>query len=217
MADIEVDLYGEKVSLPEETAKKLIAKRDEDKQSRRDYDKRIGAIEAEKKAAEEARAKAEADKLAMEAMNDGQVEKAKEILTKAHREREERLAGKYRDKSLAALLGSHPKLIKSAIADVTDQLAVKTKYDPDQDTLVVLDAAGQPLKDDSGKPIPVDTWVNGWLDKRPHYLSDTTPTGSGAKGGKAAGAKEISVSAFEAMSPTDRAKHFADGGTLAQS
>lgn len=206
--DVDVPGVG-KVTLPKDQATKLIAARDSEKASRRDLELRLGAIEAEKSAAEAARVKAENDRQAADHAKKGEMDKAAELLTKGHREREAKIAANLRDKALKAALATRPNVAPTAIDDIADQLRARSAYDVDADAVVVLDAAGQPLKDESGKPVPVDTWLDGWLEKRPHYRLDGTPKGSGAAGGTkgAAGTSTISASSLDAMTPLEKAKY----------
>ncbi len=94
----------------------------------------------------------------------------------------------------------------------------RTAYDFDTDAVVVLGDDGKPMVAD-GKPVQADAWLAGWLEKRPHYLLDRTPAGSGgnAKGGKAG--STMTGEAWEAMNnnPETHAKAVAflrDGGSL---
>lgn len=212
---IEVDLYGQKVALPKDQGEALIKARDADKARRRELDEKTGKLEAEKSAAEQARAKAEEEKSALAAMKAGEVEKAKEILTAQARERETRLSQKYLTKHLTAALAQRQDLVATAVDDIVDRLTRSTKYDLDSDSIVVLDEVGQPLKDESGKPVQVDSWLGKWLEKRPHYLRDKTPAGSGAAGGKPANGKSITKAQFEQMQPREAAVFFQQGGAIA--
>lgn len=208
---VEVDVPGGvKLKLPKDTAAKVIAGRDADKQARRELEIRVGAIEAEKNAADAARVKAETEKAALEHTKKGEFDKATELLTKTHRDREAKIAAQLRDKALRAAVATAKNVAPTAIDDICDQLRARSSYDFDADAVVVLDAAGQPLKDDSGKPVQVDAWLGSFLEKRPHFLLDGTPKGTGADGGpkKTPSAKVITEKQVEAMSPMDRAKFF---------
>lgn len=211
---LEVDLHGLKFTLPKADAQRLIAARDADKAARRTIDEELGRTRTEKEAAEAAKVKAETEKAALEHTKKGEFEKATEVLTKAHREREAKIAAQLRDKALKAAVAALPKIVPAAIDDIVDQLRGRSRYDFDADAVVVTDAAGQPLMDsESGKPAQVDTWLAAWIAKRPHYLLDGTPAGSGAGGGSGKGTGRTATAAqVEAMQPRERAVFFAEGG-----
>jgi len=211
---IEVDIAGAKVSLPKDVAEKVILWRDTEKAARRDLLEKSGKLEADLSAKEAARIKSEEDKLAMEAAKKGEIEQVRAIMSRESKDREAKLAQKYLAKHLLAAVSSRKDVADTATDDIVDQLKQRSKYDFDSDAVVVLDEAGQPIKDEAGKLIQVDAWLGRWLEKKPHYLRDRTPVGSGAQGGKAASGKAISTAAFEAMPPREAAKFFADGGTL---
>jgi hypothetical protein len=207
--DVDVPGVG-KLTLPKEQATKMIAARDAEKAERRVLSERMGAIEAEKAAAETARAKAENDRQAAEHAKKGELDKATELLTKGHREREAKIAGQLRDKALDAAVRAVARVVPAAVPDICDQLRARSRYDFDADAVVVLDAAGQPLKDEAGKPVPVDTWLGSWIEKRPHYLLDGTAAGTGAEGGSKTKptAKAITEKQLGSMNPMERAKFF---------
>lgn len=182
--DIEVDLFGGvKIKLPEDEAKKVIAARDANKDELRKINEQLGALTQEKTAAEQKAAQAERDKAAAEAMKAGDITALKEIHTSELKAKEAKISGKLRDKALQALIGGNKLIVPGAVEDITEQLRARTAYNFDSDSLTVLDAAGQPLKDGSGNPLGADAFVGSWLEKRPHYLLDGTPPGSGAEGG----------------------------------
>jgi hypothetical protein len=196
---MEVDLEGVKITLPKEQAQQVIARRQAAKDETRKTADRLSALEAERKAADERAAAAETAKQAAEALRTGDIKRLEELNTGKLREERERLSLKLRDKHLTAALASNPKVVPQAVADATSLLRGQTTYDFDSDALIVLDATGQPLKDTSGKPIQVDTWLSGWLDQRPHFLADRTPPASGGKTGTPpAGAKTITSDEYTA-------------------
>ncbi len=179
---IEVDVYGIKVPLPKEQADKVIAQRDAEKVSRRELAEKVGKSEADKAAAESAKLKAEEDKTILELASKKETEQIRALAAKDITEKMGRVSIKLRDKHLAATLATNKSLVSTAIPDVVEALKTRIAYDLESDAIVVLDAAGQPAKDDAGKPVQVDAWISEWIGKRPHYLLDKTPAGSGASG-----------------------------------
>ncbi len=212
---IEVDIHGVKVTLPRSDAEKIISGRDADKGKVREYNEKLGKLEADAAAAIAKAAKAEEDKAAAEHMKKGELDQARALLTKEYKDREAKLSSKARDKHLAALVASNDKIIKSAIPDIVEAMRGRTQYNFDTETVVVLDVAGQPQKDGDGNPMSVDSFISGWLEKRPHYLLDKLPTGTGGQGDKKqTSGKVITQSVFDSMEPRDRAAFFKDGGKV---
>lgn len=217
-ATMEVDIDGLKVTLPKDQAEQLIAKRQATKDEQRKLNERLGALEAEKRTAEEKAAAAQREKEAAEALKAGDIKKLEEIHTSKLSAERAKLGAKLRDKGLAAVVAKAPKVVPSAVDDITEQLRARTQYDFDSDSVIVLNAAGQPQTDDSGKPVTLDSFIGSWLEKRPHYLLDSTPSGSGAAGGgkPPAAGKVITSAQFEALTPMEQAKHLAGGGGIAK-
>lgn len=207
---VAVDIHGVKVELSKADADKLIAGRDADKLRAREYQEKLGKLEADTQAAMAKAAKSEEDRLALEAAKKGEMDQVRALMTKEHREREAKLSAKARDKHLAALVAGNANIAKTAVADIVDQLRTRTQYNFDTESVTVIDEAGQPLKSQDGKPVEVDAFLGTWLENRPHYLLDKTPKGSGGEGAKGSqGSKTVSAAALEAMAPLERAKFLA--------
>lgn len=202
METIEVDIDGLKLTLPKDQGEALIAKRQASKDELRKANERAGSFEAEKRTAEDKAAAAHREKEAAEALKAGDIKKLEEIHTSKLTAERAKLGAKLRDKGLAAIVAKAPKVVPTAVDDITEQLRGRTQYDFESDSLIVLDAAGQPQKDDSGKPMTLDSFIGSWLEKRPHYLLDSTPSGSGAQGGgkPPKGGSTITSSEYDAAS-----------------
>ena len=102
-----------------------------------------------------------------------------------------------------------------AAALIAGSLAASCRYDYDNETLVVTDAAGKPRVDANGKPMSAEALVSEFIDSRPFLRKATTPSGSGAEG--SAGnktEKSMLKSDWENMTPKEKAAHFDVGGTL---
>lgn len=182
---MEVDLPGGvKAKLPKAEALKVIAGRDTAKEELRKANERLGALDAEKTAAEQKAAQAERDKAAAEAAKTGDMAKVKELHNAELVAERNKHATKLRDKALQSAIAGNAKIFPAAVADIVEQLRGRFAYDFDSDSILVCDAAGQPVKDNAGKTQNVDAFLEPWLAQRPHYLVDSTPSGSGAaKGG----------------------------------
>ncbi len=206
---VEVDIAGGvKIKLPKADAEKAIAARDAAKTALREAQERAGKHEADRNAADAARLKAEEDRAAAEHAKKGEIDQLRTLLTKGATEREAKISSTLRDKALIAAVRGVDRIVPGAVEDIVDQLRGRSRYDIDSDAVVVLDSAGQPLKDTSGKPVAVDAYIGEWLGKRPHYLLDGTPQGTGGEGGKKPVVGKIMTEAQAAgMSPLELAKH----------
>ncbi len=211
---IEVDVHGIKIPLPKDQAEKLILARDADKASRRELADNLGKLTADKTAAEQARAKAEEDKQILEHAGKKEVEQIRALASKESADRMAKISAKLRDKHLAASLAAHHGIVSAAIPDIHDQLKNRLQYDAESDAVVVLDGAGQPQKDEAGKPVQVDTWIGDWLAKRPHYLLDKTAQGNGGTAVKTTTGKTVPAATFEAMTTREKALFCEAGGGI---
>lgn len=215
METIEVDIAGTKVSLPKDVGEKVINWRDQEKAAKRELSEKAGKLEADLQAKEAARVKAEEDKLALEAAKKGEIDQVRALMSRQEREKLDKLGQKYLAKHLLAAVAARKDVADTATDDIVDQLKQRSKYDFDSDSVVIVRPDGSPDVDESGKPVQVDAWLGKWLEKKPHFLRDRTPVGSGAQGGKAATGKTITAESFRTMRPSEAAKFFQDGGTVA--
>lgn len=212
--EIEVDLYGEKVKVSKERADKIIAGRQASKNEVSELTRRLGSLEAEKSAAEQARAKAENDAAHAAAIKAGEIDKAREIAAKGANDKLSKLSSKYRDQALENQLRNLDGVVKEAIPDIVAQLRGSCNFNLDSESLEVMDAAGKPLLGDDGKPLSADAHLAKFLEKRPYYRLASQAPGSGASGaGKttAVGAT-MTAAQIDSMSPLQKAVFFKDGG-----
>lgn len=188
---MDVDLPGgNKATLPKDLALKVIAARDTDKKTLRDMSEELGALKAAKDAETAKAAKAEQDRLAIEHAKKGEVDQVRELLTKENKATVDKLAAKYRDVHLEALVARSPKLLKLAtdaeqqqlVRDVVAQLRSSCLFNLEQDTLQVIGADGRPALASDGKPKSADAYLEEYLDARSHLRVPTTSSGSGAAG-----------------------------------
>ncbi len=211
---VEVDVHGIKIPLPKAQAEKLILARDADKASRRELADNLGKLTADKTAAEAARAKAEEDKQILEHAGKKEIEQIRALASKDYADRMAKVSAKLRDKHIAAKLAAHHGIVTSAIPDIQDQIKHHLQYDAESDAVVVLDGAGQPLKDEAGKPQQADAWMDSWLAKRPHYLLDKTAQGNGGTAVKTTTGKTVPAATFEAMTTREKALFCEAGGGI---
>lgn len=175
---VEVDLPAGKVKVDKATAEILIKSRDTLKEDSRKAAERLGALEAEKKAAadaaEDARRTAEIEKAAKA----GEIQKIKDLMG----EREARLAAKMRDRSLESVIAKSGKVIPEAVADIAQQLRASCRFDLESETLLAVGADGKPLTGSDGKALGVDALVADFVANRPWFKPATQTPGSGAAG-----------------------------------
>lgn len=225
-----VDIFGAKVELPDDQAKAVIAGRDADKEERRKLAERIGAIEAEKQAAEAAQKKAVEDAKMADLTKKGEFDKVLELKEKAAQERiaaagarVSQLADKFRDQAIRAYIATNPKVAavadpatRAAMVDLyVAQLKPSCHFDIEKDSLQVLADGGAVALNSEGKPKQADAWVSEILDASPLLKPPPSP-GSGAGGsGKSEGAKpQVAQVDFDKKAPLDQAKFLEAGGVI---
>lgn len=193
---VEVDLPAGKVKVDKATAEILIKSRDTLKDDARKTAEKLGAMEAEKKAAADAAAEAQRNAEIEKAAKAGEIEKIKALMG----EREGKLAAKMRDRSLEAAIAKGGKVIPEAVADIAQQLRGSCRFDLDTETLQAVGADGKPLTGSDGKPLSVDALVESFVSARPWFKPATQTPGSGAAGSPAtpAGVETMSEAEYNA-------------------
>lgn len=188
MADVEIILQGGvKVKVPEDQAALYTEARQKDKQEREQLGLAVTAAKAEKEAEAAKLLKAEQDKQAIELAKKGEVDQVRELLTKENKATVDKLAAKYRDTHLEAMISrsvkiEDEKLRRVIIGDALAQLRSSCQFDLEKDTLVVIGADGRPALAKDGKPQTADAYLTEYLDERPHMRSGIMASGSGAAG-----------------------------------
>lgn len=198
---VEVELQGGvKVKMGKAEAEVYKTARTKDKTERDEMATKLGAEKAERDNATKKAEKAEQDRQAAEAMKAGEIDKAKELLTRESKEQMDKVRRSLAKQGLKAAVMSTPGIIASAVDDVVAQLENRVTFDIDANVLVHFDAAGQPAKDkDSGKFLGADALLKDFLATRPHFMKDGTPPGTGASGpGKGKAQGSITVAEYNA-------------------
>ena len=213
-AEIEVDLYGEKVKVSKERADKIIAGRQASKNEVGELTRRLGALEAEKSAAEQARAKAENDAAHAAAIKAGEIDKAREIAAKGANDKLSKLSSKYRDQALENQLRNLDGVVKEAIPDIVAQLRGSCNFNLDSESLEVMDAAGKPLLGDDGKPMSADAHMAKFLENRPYFRRASQAPGSGSNGTARVATEVGSIRRSEASHLTPAQARAVAKGTL---
>jgi len=179
----EVELGPLKLKLPADQAEKAIAWRDEQKKSSRELAERLGTLEAQAKAAEDAKRKADEEAERAKLTSKGQFDEALRLEQEKHRKALGTLATKYRDRALESLVRGIPEVLPEAVEDVVARLSHSCVYNLDADTITPMDAAGKPRLGSDGKPLTAEAVVREFLDSKPHFRRASGSPGSGASGG----------------------------------
>lgn len=197
---LEVDLFGQKVPLPEPVAKAIIQARDADKAERRQLAERLGSLESTAKAAEEAQRKAAEQAELAKLTNKGEYEAALKRVEEGHKARFQSLTARLRDSALADSIARVPGVLPQAAKDIAAQLASGCAYDPETHQITFTDAAGRPLLGQDGKPKTAEAVVADFLAERPWYRAPAGSPGSGAGGNPPhpPGVRRISKAEYDA-------------------
>lgn len=214
---MDVDLPGGvKVTLPKADAQKVIAERDKRGAEYRALAEKVGAVEAAKAEAEAKAATETRRAQETELAKKGEIDELRKLMTGDKDKALGALSSKLLRLQVSQVVATNARVVPESRDDVVSLLMSSSGFKLEGDSIKVVDADGKPLLDQAGQAIGTDAFIASWLEKRPHYLLDSTPSGSGAAGGiKRAPTKAISHAQVESMSPGDLAKHFAEGGTLA--
>jgi len=184
---------GVVIELPKADAEKVILANQKANEERESLARKVGAAEAERKSAEE-KARAEGlEKEAIKLAKDGEVAKAREILTRESNERVSRLSMKLRDQEIDSTIRRlAPGLDDAAVSDMRTLIASRAAFDAESGRTVILDEGGKPLQKD-GQTVDAQAYLPGWLAARPHFQTAKTPTGNGGGGGGVTTAGTIRV------------------------
>lgn len=165
-----IDFGDEKLEVPSELADKFVSLRDGMKSQQQalstEYEQlktKVAKYEADKKKAIE-----EAEKKRLEEA--GNYEQAlkmeNEKFTKALASVANRMATSTIASELAKIEGFNPQ----ATDDVVNNVRSNIKYDPDTDTVSVVDQNGEALTGKDGRQVNVKDFLNKYLEDRPYYM-----------------------------------------------
>lgn len=220
MADMEVDLFGAKITLPEDKARAVIAGRDADKEERRKIAEQLGALTAASKEAADKERKALADSELAKLTNKGEFDKALEIERRAAADKVARIAEKFRDQAIRSAVASNAKLASIAdpaaraqLADLfSAQLKASCRFDVEKDSLEVVGDGGAVVLNSEGKPKRADAWIGEILDASPLLKPQPSP-GSGAGGdGKKVETPTMARAEWDKLEPIARGAFLAQPG-----
>lgn len=174
---------GVSIEMPKADAEKFIQARTRENEERAALAQKAGAAEAERTAAVELAKRESLDKEAMKLAKDGEIEKAKAILTADANKRYADLSNRLRDQETgAAIRRAAPHLDDAAVEDMKSLITSRAAFDADSGKVVMLGADGKPLVKD-GQPVDVSTFLPDWLATRAHFRSAVVPNANGGTGG----------------------------------
>jgi len=173
---------GVTIELPKVDAEKILTARQKENEERTAWAQKVGAAEAERKSAEERVQVELRDKEAMKLVKDGEIVKAKEILTAEANGKlnalTKRIAHGEMESTLRRLA---PNLDDKAVGDILSLTATRATYNVDSGKVVILNETGKPVVDQDGQPVGADSYLTDWLKERPHFQAVRVPVGNGGR------------------------------------
>jgi len=172
---------GVTVEMPKDQAEAFMAARAKEKAEREDLAKRVGAVEAERKKAEDQAAAAAQEKEVLRLAKEGELAKVREILTRESNAKLEALSRRVVDQELSVQIRRlAPGLVDEAVADIVSLVRGRAGIDPETAVVRIVGDDGQPLMRD-GQPLGADAYLAEWLAARPHFQTAKVPSGTGGK------------------------------------
>lgn len=169
------------VDMPKAQAEAFMAARTKEKAEREELARKVGAVEAERKKAEDQAAAAAQEKEVLRLAKEGELAKVREILTRESEARLARLSARVVDQELAGNIRRlAPGLADQAVADTVALVRARAGIDPETGTIRMIGEDGQPLMRD-GQPVGADAYLAEWLAARPHFQVAKVPAGTGGK------------------------------------
>lgn len=177
----EVELQGGvKAKIPKADAEAYRAARQKDKGERETLAQRVATIDAEKRQATEAAETAKRDADAQKALARGDMDKLKETLTVETKAQIDKMSkATIRSELSAVATRLLPGLDSLAYQDIVRDNVARCRVNPESLQIEVLDEAGQPLRDSTGKTMGVDTLIETYVKERPWFKPTKTPRGDG--------------------------------------
>ena len=175
----------------------------------------VGAVRAEKEAAEKkARDESEAAQ-ALKLAKEGEMGKLKELMTKEANERLTRVGSTIITSEIRAAIASQlPGVDAKKLDRMVSLIAPRARFNAEKVAGEYLDEAGQLLQID-GKPAGADALVSDFLhalDLKPV----TVPAGMPPTQQTSAHGKVMTAQAYEALQPIEQARFHAAGGKILQ-
>jgi len=170
---------GAVVELPKAEAEKFHAAQQKHNLEREELAKKVGAVEAERKAAQD-KAEAEArDKEAIRLAGAGELAKARELLTGEANARLAKVTERAKRQEIeVAIRRAAPGLDAQAVDDMVALVTPRAAIDAETGAVTFTDGAGAPIVKD-GKPAGADAFLADFLSTRKHFQLAKVPARTG--------------------------------------
>ena len=170
---------GITVEVPREQAEAYHAAAAKANAEREELARRIGSVEAERRAAEEAAAREAADKEAIRLAKDGEIAKARELLTAEAEGRLRRIGDRMIAQEIeAAARRMISGIDHTAVDDIVALVTPRAAFDADSGSVHFLGLDGSPAQVD-GKPAGADAFLADFLSARKHFQPARLPAKTG--------------------------------------
>lgn len=171
------------VEVPKAQAEQFHAAQQKHNAERDELARKVGAAEAERKAAEDRAAAETRDKEAMRLAKDGEMAKARELLTAEANGKLSRIGERMKRQELeAATRRLVPGIESSTAADIVALVSSRAAFNADTGEVTFTDEAGAALVKD-GKAVGADAFLTDYLSTRKHFQPARVPAGTGGTGG----------------------------------
>lgn len=173
---------GVVLDVPKAQAELFHAAQQKHNAERDELARKVGAAEAERKAAEDRAASETRDKEAMRLAKDGEVAKARELLTAETNTKLGRIGDRLKRQELeAATRRLVPGIETATAADIVSLVSSRAAFNADTGEVTFTDEAGAPLVKD-GKSVGADAFLADYLSTRKHFQPARVPAGTGGTG-----------------------------------
>lgn len=174
---------GVVVEVPKADAEKILVAQQKANEERDSLGKKVGAAEAERKAAQELAAREQSDKEAIKLAKDGEIEQARKLFSAEANTKLTALTARLRDQEVsAAIRRAAPHLDDSAVADMKTIIAPRAAYDAESGKVIILGDDSKPLVKD-GQPVDAQAYLPEWIAARKHFQNAKLPNGNDGQGG----------------------------------
>ncbi len=171
------------VELPKAEAEKIIVAQQKINEEKEALGRKVGAVEAERKAAEAKALQEATEKEALKLANAGELDKAKALWQRDSENKLLALTDRVKDQELtAAIRKAGPYLDDSAVSDMKAIIAQRAAFHAESGKVIILDEAGKPMQKD-GQPVDAHAYLPDWLATRKHFQSGKVPASNGGSGG----------------------------------
>jgi len=173
---------GITVDVPKAQAELFHAAQQKHNLERDELARKVGAAEADRKAADDRTAAETRDKEAMRLAKDGEIAKAREILTAEANGRLAKVGERLKRQELeAATRRLVPGIESSTVNDIVSLVSSRAAFNADNGEVTFTDAAGVVIVKD-GKTVGADAFLTDYLSTRKHFQPARVPGSTGGSG-----------------------------------